>query len=41
MEKKIVSKQIAEIPALPIKYEVDKLDYNAPPGFDKKKMEKS
>ena len=36
-EKKIVSKQIAEIPALPIKQEIEKPQpYSVPPGLDRK-----
>jgi len=39
-EKKIVSKQIAEIPALPIKQEIEKpMAYNIPPGMEKKNLD--
>lgn len=39
-EKKIVSKQIAEIPALPIKQEIEKPQpYSVPPGLDRKNLD--
>jgi len=40
LKKKIVSKQIAEIPALPIKQEIEKpMAYNIPPGMEKKNLD--
>ena len=39
-EKKIVSKQIAEIPALPIKQEIEKPQpHSVPPGLDRKNID--